>query len=88
MNKPLLSAIGLAVAIAFSGPAFAATAAAKKPAKPVMHTYYVGQVVKTKKCEVTTHKPNGKTVAMIGKVSFKTKAAAEAALKADAGCKA
>lgn len=84
MNKTLLSAIGLTVAIAFSGPAFAATAAKK----PVMHTYYVGQVVKSKKCEVTTHKPNGKTVTMVGKDTYKTKAAAETALKADAACKA
>lgn len=77
MKKTVLSAIGLTVALAFAAPAIAAT-----------HTYYVAKVVKTKKCEVTSHKPNGKTVMMIGKGTYKTVSAAKKAMKAAAECKA
>jgi hypothetical protein len=65
-----------ALAASFAAPAFAAT------------TYYVAQNAKTHKCSVTVHKPNGKTSMMVGTATFKTKAAATKALKADAVCKA
>jgi hypothetical protein len=86
MNKSLLSALGLTLAVAFAAPATAATTTPAQPMK-TMHTYYVGKVVKTKKCEVTTHKPDGKTVMMVGKDTYKTKAEAETAMKAAAECK-
>jgi uncharacterized protein (DUF2147 family) len=65
-----------AVAMSFAVPAFAAT------------TYYVGKDAKTHKCEVTTTKPDGAAVVMIGTATYTTKAAAETALKASADCKA
>ncbi len=68
--------VAAALTTALVAPAFAAT------------TYYVEQSVKTHKCSVTSHKPNGKTFTMIGKDTYKTKADAEKAMKADAACKA
>ena len=68
--------VAAALTTVLVAPAFAAT------------TYYVEQSAKTHKCSVTTHKPNGKTFTMVGKDTFKTKAAAETAMKADAACKA
>jgi hypothetical protein len=64
-----------AVAATLSAPAFAAT------------TYYLGKVAKTNKCEVTTVKPDGKGVMMIGTATFASKSAAQAAMKSAAGCK-
>jgi hypothetical protein len=68
-------AAGALVAV-MSVPAFAAT------------TYYVASNVKTHKCEVTSKKPDGKTWSMVGTDTFKTKADATKAMKADADCKA
>jgi hypothetical protein len=50
--------------------------------------FYIGENAKTHKCSVETTKPDGKTSIMIGKASFKTQAAADAAMKAAAECKA
>ena len=49
--------------------------------------FYVGQDAATKKCSVSDKKPDGTKVMMVGKTSFKTKAEAEAAMKADKDCK-
>ncbi len=68
--------VAAALTTALVAPAFAAT------------TYYVEQSVKTHKCLVTSHKPNGKTFTMIGTNSYTTKSAATTAMKADAACKA
>jgi hypothetical protein len=64
-----------ALVVSFAAPAFAAT------------EYYVAQNAKTKKCEVTTKKPDGKTWIEIGTSSYKTKADATKAEKAAAECK-
>jgi len=63
-----------AAIVAFTIPAFAAS------------TYYVEQSVKTQKCYVTTKKPNGTTMTMIGTSTYPTKASARAAEKADPAC--
>ena len=68
--------VAAALTTALVAPAFAAT------------TYYVEQNAKTHKCSVTSHKPNGKTFMMIGKDTYKTKSAADKAMKAAAECKA
>ena len=73
LRKVLITA---ALATSFVAPAFAAT------------TYYVEQSASTHKCSVTTHKPNGKTFTMVGTDTYKTKADATTAMKADAACKA
>ena len=73
MKKFILFA-GLAAMIS-AAPAFAAT------------EFYVGQDAATKKCSVSDKKPDGTKVMMVGKTSFKTKAEAEAAMKADKDCK-
>jgi hypothetical protein len=52
------------------------------------HQYYVAQNNSTHKCSVVSHKPNGKSLIMLGTESFKTKAAAENALKGMSECKA
>ncbi|MFT3987062.1 hypothetical protein [Aestuariivirga sp.] len=67
--------IGTAVA-ALSAPAMAAT------------TFYATMDSASKKCSVSETKPDGKTIMMIGKAGFKTKAKAEAAIKADKSCAA
>ena len=66
-----------ALATAFVAPAFAAAPA-----------WYVEQSAKTHKCAVTEKKPNGKTEMEVGTVDYKTKSAAETAMKAAAECKA
>jgi hypothetical protein len=65
---------GLALA-AFTVPALAAT------------SYYVAQNATSKKCEVVSKKPDGKTWMMIGGKAFTSKAEATTALKADKDCK-
>ena len=72
-RKYLLAA---ALAAAFVAPAFAAT------------EYYVAQDAKTHACSVTDKKPDGKTMTMVGKAGYETKAKAEAAMKAAPECKA
>ena len=74
MLRKIVAAAALTTVLV--APAFAAT------------TYYVEQSVKTHKCSVTSHKPNGKSFTMIGKDTYKTKSAATAAMKTDAACKA
>ena len=68
--------LAAALAASFSLPAFAAT------------TYYVGQDATTHKCSVVTKMPDGKKVMEIGTAGYATKAAAGAAMKAAAECKA
>jgi hypothetical protein len=68
--------VAAALTAALVAPAFAAT------------TYYVEQNVKTQKCSVTSHKPDGKTFTMVGTDTYKTKADADKAMKADTACKA
>ena len=65
-----------ALAASFVAPAYAAT------------TYYVAQDAKSHKCSVTTKKPDGTKVMEIGSTGFNTKAAATAAMKAEAACSA
>ncbi len=72
MKKYLAPVLALAV---FTAPAFAAT------------DWYVVKNEASKKCEVISHKPDGKKLMMIGTAGHKTKAEAETALKADADCK-
>jgi hypothetical protein len=73
MKKFILLA-GLAAMMA-AAPAFAAT------------EFFAAQDAATKKCSVVEKKPDGTKMVMIGKTSFKTKAEAEAAIKADKDCK-
>ena len=68
MRKLMLT---VALAASFAAPAFAAT------------SYYVAQDATSHKCSVTTKKPDGKKVLMIGTSSYKTKAEATTAMKAD-----
>jgi len=61
--------------VAFVTPAAAAT------------EYYVAKGGTTKKCSVTTKKPDGTKMMMIGTMSYKTKPEATKAMKAAADCK-
>ena len=72
-RKYLLAA---ALAAAFVAPAFAAT------------TYYVTQDAKTHKCAVVDKQPDGKTMIMVGKAGYASKADADKAMKAAPECKA
>ena len=73
MTKKLIS---VAIIAAFAvAPAFAAT------------EYFVAQKASDKSCSVSTTKPDGKAQMMVGKSSYKTKAEADAAMKAAAECK-
>ncbi len=67
--------VATAIIATFAIPAFAATKA-----------YYVEQSVKTNRCYITTHKPNGKTMKEIGTSSYATRAKASAAMKAATEC--
>jgi hypothetical protein len=49
--------------------------------------YYVAHKAAGGACSVVTKKPDGKAMMMVGATSYKTHAAAEAALKAAAECK-
>ncbi len=68
--------VATAIIATFAVPAFAATKA-----------YYVEQSVKTNRCYIVTHKPNGKTMKEVGTTSYPTKAKASAAMKAATACK-
>jgi hypothetical protein len=72
-RKYLLTA---AVLVAFTGAGYAATAT----------SFWVAQDAKTKKCEVVTKKPDGKTLIEVGKVHYKTQAAADTAMKSAKEC--
>jgi hypothetical protein len=52
------------------------------------HEYYVAQNNSTHKCSIVSRKPDGKTLIMLGAEGFKTKSAAENALKGMSECKA
>jgi hypothetical protein len=71
MRKYLLTA---ALVAGFAVPAMAAS------------SYYVAQSPTSKKCEVTSKKPDGKKWVEVGTETYKTKADAEKALKAAAAC--
>ena len=72
MKKYLIA--GLLVA-GFVTPAFAAE-------------FYVAQDATSHKCSVMSKKPDGKTMMMMGTEGFKTKSAAETAMKGMTECKA
>jgi len=67
--------IALATLSLCSLPAFAAT------------EYWVAKSANTKKCEVVTKKPDGKTLIEVGMAVHKNKKEAEAAMKSAAECK-
>lgn len=73
MHKTLLSAAIMAMVI--GAPAFAAT------------QYYVAQKPGSHACSVTSAKPDGKSATMVGTKSYKTQAAAAAAMKSASACK-
>ena len=73
MTKNVFAAL-VAVA-ALATPAFAAT------------DYYVAHKAAGKGCEVTTTKPDGKTMMMVGKDIYKSDADAKKAMGAAAECK-
>jgi hypothetical protein len=50
--------------------------------------YYVAQNTTNHKCSIVSKKPDGKTLTMLGEDGFKTKSAAEAALKGMSECRA
>jgi hypothetical protein len=50
--------------------------------------FYVAQNNSTHKCSIVSHKPDGKTLTMLGSEPFKSKSAAESALKGMTECKA
>jgi hypothetical protein len=74
MRKYLLTG---ALIAAFVAPAMAATS-----------TWYVAMDAKSKKCSVTSKKPDGTKMMMVGTDSFKSKKDASAAMKADKDCAA
>ena len=73
MRKYLLTG---AILAAFAVPAVAATAS----------TWYVAQDAKSKKCSVTSTKPDGTKKMMVGTDTYKTKADATKAEKAAKEC--
>jgi hypothetical protein len=50
--------------------------------------YYVAQNANSHKCSIVAHKPDGKTLTMLGGEGFKTKSDAQNALKGMSECKA
>jgi len=50
--------------------------------------YFVAQDNSTHKCSIVSHRPDGKSLTMVGAQGYKTKAAAENALKGISECKA
>ena len=50
--------------------------------------YYVAQNTRSHKCSIVSHKPDGKSLTMLGSDGFKTRSAAENALKGMSECKA
>jgi hypothetical protein len=56
-------------------------------ASPVLAAeYYVGRNVSTGECKVSTTKPDGKTMVMVGTSSYPTKAEAKTAKQAATEC--
>jgi hypothetical protein len=52
------------------------------------HQYFVAQNNSTHKCSIVSHKPNGKTLTMLGGDGFKSRSDAQNALKGMGECKA
>jgi hypothetical protein len=52
------------------------------------HQYFVAQNNSTHKCSIVSHKPDGKTLTMLGSEGFTSKSAAQNALKGMSECKA
>jgi hypothetical protein len=50
--------------------------------------YYVAQNTNSHKCSIVSKKPDGKSLIMLGSEGFKSKSAAESALKGMTECKA
>ena len=50
--------------------------------------YYVAQNTSSHKCSIVSHKPDGKSLTMLGSDGFKKRSAAESALKGMSECKA
>jgi len=50
--------------------------------------YYVAQNNSTHKCSIVAKKPDGKSLTMLGGEGFKSRSAAESALKGMSECKA
>ena len=50
--------------------------------------YYVAQNTSSHKCSIVSHKPDGKSLTMLGSEGFKTRSAAESALKGMCVCMA
>ena len=50
--------------------------------------YYVAQNTSSHKFSIVSHKPDGKSLTMLGSEGFKTRSAAESALKGMSECKA
>jgi hypothetical protein len=50
--------------------------------------YYVAHNASSHKCSIVSHKPDGKTLTMLGGEGFKTKSEAQNALKGMSECKA
>jgi hypothetical protein len=73
MKKYVIAALLVA---GVAAPAFAAS------------QYYVAQNNSTHKCSIVAHKPDGKTLTMLGAEGFKTKSQAESALKGMSECRA
>jgi hypothetical protein len=48
--------------------------------------YYVAQNSSSHKCSIVSKKPNGKTLSMLGTGGFKTKSAAQTAMKGMSEC--
>jgi hypothetical protein len=75
MRKYLITG---AILAAFVAPAVAATST----------TWYVAMDAKSKKCSVTSKKPDGTKMTMVGTDTYKSKADATKAEKADKECAA
>ena len=50
--------------------------------------YFVAQNTNSHKCSIVSKKPDGRTLTMVGFEGYKTRAAAEAAMKSLSECKA
>jgi opacity protein-like surface antigen len=50
--------------------------------------FYVAQNASNHKCSIVSQKPNGKSLTLVGSDGYKTRAAAEAAMKSLYECKA
>jgi hypothetical protein len=50
--------------------------------------FYVAQNTSSHKCSIVSKKPDGRTLTMVGSEGYKTRAAAESAMKSLSECKA